>query len=308
MTHSQQALFVRCAAAFCAMLGTALAHLPAEAATRVLVIGVDGLAPAGIQQANTPILDQLIASGAKSFTARGVMPTVSAPNWMSMITGAGPEQHGVINNPPWKPNEDRFDSVLDRGTRGIKMFPTIFGLIRDQRPTLTSALVHDWDGFGILIERAKVNTIVNGNDEDHTTAEAIRLLHESKPEFLFVHLDHVDHALHDIGFLSPEYLAAVEKTDRLIGEILAALETAGLRKETVVIITADHGGKNKGHGGNTLAEITIPWIIQGPGVRTGKNLDQVPINTYDTAATIAHLLGIALPRAAVGRPVLEAFE
>ena len=42
-----------------------------------------------------------------SIHARGVIPTVSSPNWASMIMGAGPEQHGITSN-DWSefcPNE-----------------------------------------------------------------------------------------------------------------------------------------------------------------------------------------------------------
>jgi len=40
--------------------------------------------------------------GAWTLHARGVMPTVSSPNWASMIMGAGPEQHGVTSI-DWQP-------------------------------------------------------------------------------------------------------------------------------------------------------------------------------------------------------------
>ncbi|MCH7687279.1 MAG: alkaline phosphatase family protein, partial [Planctomycetes bacterium] len=58
----------------------------------------DGMRPDGILHAETPNLDTLIAGGAYSFKARGVLPTSSSPNWASMINGAGPEQHGMTSN------------------------------------------------------------------------------------------------------------------------------------------------------------------------------------------------------------------
>lgn len=60
----------------------------------VVVIGIDGLSPRGIEMADTPHIDALVASGAHTWKARGVFPTKSSPNWASMIMGAGPEQHG----------------------------------------------------------------------------------------------------------------------------------------------------------------------------------------------------------------------
>jgi hypothetical protein len=50
-----------------------------------------------------------------------------------------------------------------------------------------------------------------------------------------------------------------------------------------------------------------PWLLHGPGVAKGKELT-VPINTYDTAATVAGILGIKPSPCWLGRMVTEAFE
>ena len=73
-----------------------------------------------------------------------------------------------------------------------------------------------------------------------------------------------------------------------------------------MLLTADHGGVGKKHGGNTMAELEIPWVVQGPGVSRGHEI-AAPVNTFDTAATIASVLGLKQPYAWIGRPVSEAF-
>jgi len=72
------------------------------------------------------------------------------------------------------------------------------------------------------------------------------------------------------------------------------------------LVTADHGGKGKGHGGKSLDEVQIPWIIAGPGVRKNHELKDVII-TYDTAATLAWIMGLKQPQSWRGKPVQEAF-
>jgi arylsulfatase A-like enzyme len=129
---------------------------------------------------------------------------------------------------------------------------------------------------------------------------------EKKPDFTFIHLNHVDSAGHDHGHGTPKYYQAVADADRLIGLILQALKDAGMAKNTIVLITADHGGKGKGHGGATMGEIEIPWILAGPGVVAGKELT-THVNTYDTAATIAYIFGLKTPSCWIARPVMEAF-
>src|SRR6059036_3684283 len=39
-----------------------------------------------------------LSRGAWTLEARGVMPTLSSPNWESAIGGASPEQHGITSN------------------------------------------------------------------------------------------------------------------------------------------------------------------------------------------------------------------
>lgn len=271
-------------------------------ARHVLVVGFDGLSPQGIQAVSTPHFDTLIQGGAHSFHARAVMPTSSSPNWASMIMGAGPEQHGVTANAWTGINNDIEPTVAGPG----KIFPTIFSLIREQHKEAYTAVVHDWDGFGRLFERKLVDEIISADGEEDTAVQTCSLLASKSPELLFVHFDHVDHALHDIGFMSPEYLKAVEAADAYLGRILDTLRASGKLEETLILVTADHGGEGTGHGGATMAEIEIPWIAHGPGVAVGKTIS-APVNTYDTAATIAYALGLEQPQAWIARPVVEAF-
>ena len=80
-----------------------------------------------------------------------------------------------------------------------------------------------------------------------------------------------------------------------------------MRGRTLVLITADHGGIGAKHGGPTLAELEIPWILHGPGIASGKEI-RTPVNTYDTAATLAYVFGLKPPSVWIGRPVLTAFR
>jgi predicted AlkP superfamily pyrophosphatase or phosphodiesterase len=81
---------------------------------------------------------------------------------------------------------------------------------------------------------------------------------EKKPEFTFIHLDHVDSVGHDYRHGTSLYYQAVAEADRLIGLIPQGLKDVDMAKSTIVLITADHGGKGKGHEGATMSEIEIP--------------------------------------------------
>jgi predicted AlkP superfamily pyrophosphatase or phosphodiesterase len=283
--------------------GSSLSTAAAPAAEHVLVIGCDGFGSLAIAPTNTPVLHQLMREGSWTLRARGVMPTSSSPNWASMIMGAGPEQHGVTSN-DWETNKFEF-APLAVGSGG--MFPTIFGQLREQKPHSVIACVHDWDGFGRLLERRAMDLIENVTNSPATAKRACEVIRQRKPTFLFVHFDAIDHAGHNSGWKAPEYFQTVAEVDALIGDLLTALDQAGIRESTAVLVTADHGGKGKSHGGLSMDELEIPWVIAGPGIRRGHEVTG-PVNTYDTAATLARLFGLKPPAVWIGRPVEEAFS
>ncbi|MGN6438437.1 MAG: alkaline phosphatase family protein [Agriterribacter sp.] len=269
----------------------------------VIVIGVDGLSPDGIRNAETPVMDSMMSNGAVKWNVRTVLTTASSQNWASMIMGAGPEAHGIINN-DW----ERDDHTLPANVAGEEgIFPTIFGRIREAKPNAEIGTVYNWSGFGRLFEKKSVNYDKTFSTEDSTAADFTKYVREKKPTFGFVHFDHVDHAGHHDGHGTPTYYAAVAKTDSLVGEVLKSIKDAGMSENTLVIITADHGGKGKGHGGATPEEGEIAMILYGKDIKKGYKIQQ-QVYTYDLAATIAFAFHITPPYAWTGRPIKPAFE
>jgi predicted AlkP superfamily pyrophosphatase or phosphodiesterase len=286
----------------------------APAIDHVIVIGIDGMSPDGIHKAETPTIDSILKVAAYTWQCKAVLPTSSSPNWASMIMGAGPDKHGVTSN-AWQPNKQTIGLECE-GTKGngkpSGMWPTIFGELRRQKPDANIACFNDWLAFNRLFEKSVVNrqrdAILLQAASHHgykgITRMACNYFKKKKPDLMFVHLDHVDHAGHHDGHGTPAYYEAVGVADQMIKKIVEAVKASGVAERTVILITADHGGIGHGHGGNTPEEVNVPWILTGPSVANGEL--RVPVNTYDTAATIAYLLGIKAPDCWVGRAVMEA--
>jgi hypothetical protein len=220
-----------------------------------------------------------------------------------MIMGAGPEQHGITSN-SW----EKDNLVLPAVTQSEPfLFPSIFHLIREQRKSEKIGAIYHWGGFGRLFEKSAVDFDENPATEEETAVNASSYIKVEQPLFTFIHFDHIDHAGHEFGHGTKEYYKSVEKGDSLLAEIMKAIAESDMADNTMVIISSDHGGTGKGHGGESMDEIEIPFILWGKGIKKNYQI-KYPVYQYDNAATVAHALNIKTPRAWIGRPVFEAFE
>lgn len=258
-------------------------------AQRVMVIGVDGLSTTAMQKADLPNLKGMMSKGAYTLKARGVLPTVSSPNWGSILMGAGPQQHGVTSN-DWEPN--KFDiKPACKGPEG--KYPNILGVLKAAKPSLHLAAIYDWDGFGRLFDRGAATHAVHVEKSEKTTVAAIAYWNSQKPDFLFVHLDDVDHAGHEHGWDTVPYFAEAKRIDTLIGQLIRAAGNA------LVIVVSDHGGTGKKHGSNNTNEVQIPILMTGPGVKAGEW--QRLVNIYDIAPTVTEAFGVAGSECWIGK-------
>ena len=282
------------------------ASRPKPKAGHVLVIGIDGWGSYSLPKANDiPNLRSLMQHGSYTVHKRSVLPSSSAVNWASMFNGSCPELHGYTE---WGSRTPEIPSV-ELNNHGI--FPTVFSLLREARPNAVTGCMAEWDGIKHVVDSMAIDNFDVAPDWEHHSERlcemAERFILEKKPTLFAVCWDQLDHTGHEIGHDTPEYYQTLARLDGQIGRLIQTLKDAGIYDDTVIIVTADHGGIKKGHGGKTLAEMEIPFIICGKRIKQGGVITE-PMMQYDTAATIAHILGLTPPRSWVGRPVLSAFK
>lgn len=274
---------------------------PKRLAKHVILIGSDGFGAYAFKKAKVPNLRMMMTDGAYSLKARAVLPSSSAVNWASMIMGSGPELHGYTE---WGSKTPEVPSrIIGKGN----IYPTIFSLIDEQLPNDTKGVSYTWGGIGYLFEKNMVDLDFNGKTDEETANKAVDFILNKKPALTFIHFDEPDGAGHNIGHDTDEYYEAVEMIDGIIGKIVESLKENNMMKDCVIIFSADHGGIDKGHGGKTLLEMEIPWIIYGKNIPATGELN-TSIVTYDTAPMIAYLLGLRTPHFWRGKPVTKIFE
>jgi predicted AlkP superfamily pyrophosphatase or phosphodiesterase len=286
-----------CATALALLVGVGPAQsAPSGGPTRVLAISVDGLNVDALERlgrAGAPHFHRLLDEGASTRNARTEREmTVTLPNHTGMLTGRRIAKdrggHGVT----W--NDDLRRMTVHKGA-GHRV-GSVFGVVH--RAGRSTALFSTKTKFS-LFNRSWDHAIDRFHVDEHQTAlvRAARrdLVHRNRA-FTFLHLSLPDLAGHAHGFMSDEYVAAVRRTDELLGKVLSTIEDhPALARHVTVVLTADHGGNGPDHSDPTrIANYRVPFLVWGAGVPAG--------DLYDLNADYADP-GSGRPRYAGAQPV-----
>lgn len=260
---------------FCLVGVLSIGHAAEGRAKHVVVICVDGLPAYLLKNPNVPL------TNIRSIAARGVMaegmiasnPSVTWPNHTSIVTGVRPETHGVLFNGvlergglgiPVKVNSRTDKSALVHAptiydvalkhsltsvginwpcTRNSQTLKYDFPDSPDTLTYTTPALLESMKADGLWSDEMfntfpKLSTI--SKDRIWTQA-ACHLIKKEKPNLTLVHLLNVDGTHHRYGPLTDAGYAAVAYADSCVGDILDAIDEAGIREQTTVMIVSDHG-------------------------------------------------------------------
>jgi predicted AlkP superfamily pyrophosphatase or phosphodiesterase len=243
----------------------------------VVLISIDGMRPAIYLDSGwaTPNLHQLMQRGSYALHMLSVFPAYTYPAHSSMVTGAYPATHQVCYNAPFVPLGG--DGSWNWATSNIKA-RTIWDAAKDAG--LTTALI-EWPvsvGAPVTWNIPEIWPVKNGDDritaarpyctpglledieanatgkltpdnmnesylsfDENAGRMGAYILRKYKPNLLAVHFACVDGEEHDEGIDGPGVRLAVESADRAIGEIVEAIDRAGIRDSTAVIIVGDHG-------------------------------------------------------------------
>jgi predicted AlkP superfamily pyrophosphatase or phosphodiesterase len=260
---------------------------PPAKAENIVLFMVDGLRPDALKHAKTPNMESLIKRGASTMKAQTVTPSVTLPAFASMMTGLTVEQHGV----DWNDYEPQ---------RGYLKSATIFELASFYGRHWGALFLNKQKLLHIAKPDLRMDLTICSVDEPGCNAKKIasdviayykNIARDPKPSLFIVHMADADVAGHARGWMSKPYLQAVEACDRAIGTIIKGFQDLGIYERTTFIVTADHGGHDTTHGTASPEDVTIPWIVAGPGVKAGYEVTR-PVSLIDTPATIMQAFGI----------------
>lgn len=249
----------------------------------VVLITIDGFRPDFYLDASWGAVNlrQLMQSGTSAKGVTGIFPTVTFPSHTTVVTGVRPDEHGIFYNTPFEPAGA--SGAWYWHYSAIKA-PTLWEAFRKEGLTTSSVLwpvtagapidyniadiweVGDTDRRGPmrkycnppgLWEELEENATgrLESNDfnldkdylsmDENVARMAGYIIRKYKPAFIALHLPAVDHAEHADGRDGAQVRRAVSGADRSVRTVIEAIDKAGLRDSTVVVITGDHGFANK---------------------------------------------------------------
>lgn len=242
---------------------------------KTLLVIVDGMRPDALVK--TEAAQAYLERSVCTMNARTVMPSVTLPCHMSLFHSVEPSRHGTTTN-TYMPQVRPVKGICETLFAAKKNCAFFYNWeeIRDlSRP---NSLAFSYFCKGRRIGYEKANNIITDAAIDYLTKEDM--------DFTFLYLGYTDMAGHDHGWMSDEYMAAMENSWNNISKL-----TDALSDDYTVIVTADHGGHDRTHGSDMNEDMTIPVVVRFKGEKAELDLSEVSI--LDIAPTVAALLGVA---------------
>ena len=222
--------------------------IPDKIAETTILISLDGFRYDYTDNAETPVLDALVARGVKANGLIPVFPSKTFPNHYSQVTGLYPVHHGIISNNMYDPETDEYFRI-GAGSTSAKDGKWYGGepiWVTAEKQEVKAA-TYFWPGSEAEIENTRPSywKVYDGRIENSTRVkevlEWLELPKNQRPAFVTLYFSDVDNAGHAHGPDSDEVKMAVEKVDSEIGLLVKGLSSRGWLDRVNIIIVSDHG-------------------------------------------------------------------
>lgn len=238
---------------------------PREGGRTVLVISIDGLRHDYLRDraASAPAMVAMARQGAWARTLGTVWPSLTYPAHVTLVTGAWPSRHGVLNNVAFDPLQHNEQHDWIWNARDIKVktlwdaaraagiatgsvywpvtvgadipwnFPQIWRARTDEDDRLLRSLAP----AGVLPDSAPLPA-EHRTDRERVDA-ALAILAKKRPGLLFVYFTDLDTIQHESGPMGTRAATTLGITDGYVKELVAAAKAVSPR--VAVALVSDHG-------------------------------------------------------------------
>lgn len=242
--------------------------LPAQEVKHVVLITVDGFRPDFYLDTawHAVNIRALMKDGAHALGQNSVFPSMTYPSHTTIVTGVQPSVHGVYYNAMFEPAGST--GKIYWNDSSIKV-PTLWKAAQEKGMKATALFwpvsagapvsynIPDIGSMGEAVREQYskpagfMNTVksevfdgaakIEYGRDVNVAKIAAYVIKKDQPHLMTIHFFSVDHAEHMDGREGPMVTEAVAGADSGVGIIVDALKVAGIWKNTVIIVTGDHG-------------------------------------------------------------------
>lgn len=264
----------------------------------------DRLGCYGASDVSTPNLDRIATEGAMATRAMAHVP-LTRPSHTSLFTGMFPTRHGIRDNitPARVPEVPTLATVTKAAGFRTAAFVSSIVLAGDRGlergfDVYSDELSSDSDSEDLPF----LNELQRAGDR--TLSEAVSWLGSNAEARLFAWIHLYDpHEPYEppepyrTRYADRLYDGEVAWSDELLGRLYEELQSLGLRDDTLLVVTSDHG-EGLGEHRETLhgffvyeTTLSVPLLIRGPGVVPGTRIENL-VQTVDLLPTLVEMLGL----------------
>ncbi len=242
----------------------------------VILVSIDGF-PAYLWHDPTlmvPNLRKLAAGGASAKALTVSNPSITWINHTTLVTGVEPRKHGVLFN-GLLVRKDGVPPVIEQWADKSRMVfvPTLYDVAHQaglttaesdwvaitnpgtinwsfaELPKPDDAVVKEMIAAGVATEEEIGWMQIGPNRkgvpflDSMWTRAAIHMFETHRPNLLLYHTLNTDYSHHMHGPRSGPGFTALELADRLLGDLIDAVDRSGLREKTTIVVATDHGFK-----------------------------------------------------------------
>lgn len=251
------------------LLACALWAQPVPQRPYVVLVSLDGFR---YDYAEKYHANNILAIGKAGAAAEGMIPsfpTVTFPNHISIVTGQYPEHHGLVGNSFWDPARKEMYSMNRAATEGAFYGYKPLWVVAEEQKVKSAAMFWPTSDAEIGGIRPSYWSLYNGrfpNDQRVAKVlEWLKLPESERPHFITLYFSDVDSAGHSTGPDSPETEQAVQRVDKLVGDLWTGIQAIPLPINLIVV--SDHGMQTT-QGFVNLSEYTdlskVRVVTEGP--------------------------------------------
>ena len=245
---------------------------------KLFVLSMDAMVHEDVAYMMTkPNFRKLMEKRAEVEKVLSVFPSITYPAHTTLMTGCYPGKHGIYNNVPFKDYDDgkkhwyrfskviRVEDLFTAAKRAGCTTASVYWPITGCHPDI-DYILNEYFFFYPEEDTIEAFRSMGANEEAIRAVEENRHIIEAKrrkevgyaydqflmkcacslirnvqPDVMLVHNCIIDGARHTYGVFSEGVRKALDEADEQLGEVIRAMEDAGVYEDTNFVILSDHG-------------------------------------------------------------------